>query len=136
MPHKNVSYKGIHHIGMIYIVIRGVECAESVSMRDVKRCMTLLHWFSKHLLSAKNKATEIQPMVLALAHCYYCRLGTTELRRKYLGICKHGKPYVCDLTFITINWDQLLDCYISGVIIQQTYCMRLSSMSSVRIWRQ
>ncbi len=79
-------------IGMIYKVIRGVECAESVSMRDVKRCMTLLHWFSQNLQSAKNNAlpTIIPSVVLALAHCYYCRLGTTELRRQYLGIYNHG----------------------------------------------
>jgi hypothetical protein len=68
--------------------IRFVESPESVSMRDVKRCKTLILWFSTHLKTGADSETEVQKksIVLGLAHCYYCRLCTTEQRQTYKGI--------------------------------------------------
>eukprot|EP00026_Physarum_polycephalum_P000019 Phypoly_transcript_00019.p1 GENE.Phypoly_transcript_00019~~Phypoly_transcript_00019.p1 ORF type:complete len:3090 (+),score=490.35 Phypoly_transcript_00019:142-9411(+) len=65
--------------------IRSVESPESVSMRDVKRCKTLILWFSTHLKTSADSETEVQKksIVLGLAHCYYCRLCTTEQRETY-----------------------------------------------------
>lgn len=76
--------------------IRSCEEDSSVSLRDVNRCVLLFDWFRKNLsfLSADKEwdlvgfvrthhKKELRAWILALAHCYYCRLSTPESRLKY-----------------------------------------------------
>lgn len=88
--------------------IRKFEGPESVSMRDVKRCKILILWFSSHLLTEgdlapkgrlnvptkkkdrgeliKGTTSSVRSIVLALAHCYHCRLASQDQREEYRGI--------------------------------------------------
>lgn len=67
---------------------------DAVSMRDVRRVRVLFLWFMDHKLPTtvtgfvynllgygNNKAMSC--IVLALAHCYRCRLRSTEMRQDY-----------------------------------------------------
>jgi hypothetical protein len=77
-------------------------------MRDVRRCTTLVGWFRKNLRFTEDKEAnavpkgrappqyqrnpanllddDVRAIILALSHCYYTRLGTTDLRSAYMGI--------------------------------------------------
>ena len=56
-----------------------------VSLRDVARCIYIFEWFLQHFdvpriehkpLRDQYFLYLIESMILALAHCYYYRLGT------------------------------------------------------------
>jgi hypothetical protein len=87
--------------------IREILSQESVSMRDVKRCRNLINWFLMHLqCKVENEKPrnrkgrcptkappakvpvpdELRAIILALAHCYHCRLGNAEQRKNYRNI--------------------------------------------------
>lgn len=73
---------------LILIDIRAKGSAESVSMRDVSRCCTLIAWFAKHQASTpgSSHSNMLRPIILALGHCYHSRLGTNHLREEYRNI--------------------------------------------------
>ena len=61
--------------------------ADAVSMRDVRRVKILYEWFLEHKLPSSRF---LQPMrretaciILALGHCYRCRLRSADLRQEY-----------------------------------------------------
>ncbi|KAK3605798.1 hypothetical protein CHS0354_002411 [Potamilus streckersoni] len=73
--------------------VEGTSCC--VSLRDVRRCADLTIWF-KEILNRKkklkqtshqqlysNNEVEVRSIILALAHCYHCRLIDTKERKKY-----------------------------------------------------
>jgi len=61
-----------------------------VSLRDVKRCLGLVKFFILANVPSNSTKTKAQimadavlapPLVLALAHCYYFRLPSSDMRR-------------------------------------------------------
>ena len=68
--------------------IRKTDSPESVSMRDVKRCRTLIQWFKHNLKNPKNNENKDRrtAIVLGLAHSYHSRLWKLQFRKEYCGI--------------------------------------------------
>lgn len=104
LPHRKFGLSMTHLLfPFLQRYIQSAEAEWSVSLRDIKRWLMLFDWFWAHL---KNRPLPVRgqkkrwgwmeelraggddelmrrSVVLALALCYYVRLGTPELRSKY-----------------------------------------------------
>jgi len=80
--------------------IRKHEGPSSVSLRDVKRCIDLISWFTSNLVpptdmllkdlfqsswsfERKPPPENVRAIVLALSHCYHSRLSENKIRSEY-----------------------------------------------------
>eukprot|EP01038_Epipyxis_sp_PR26KG_P006688 gene6688-9172_t len=104
--------------------IRNKFGRSSVSVRDVRRVKILVQWFiksrngrpvfvkksySRYYGGFYRDTRNVEEdggwvaMILALAHCYRCRLSNTELRHEY-DDCLSGIFHVYDKADFTGNW--------------------------------
>eukprot|EP01041_Mallomonas_annulata_P014057 gene14057-29925_t len=94
--------------------IRNIFGMSAVSMRDVRRVTILVQWFEKNKISVMQKGIfydtvsedEVySAMILALAHCYRCRLADKDLLHNYdVIIANCFRQY--RMTSITEDWIQ------------------------------
>jgi hypothetical protein len=83
--------------------VRERETDWSVSLRDVRRCIGLVEWFSENQVSPPEKSgshwrkwahslagartayvkPEVKAVILALAHCYHSRFADHDVRKEY-----------------------------------------------------
>src|SRR5688572_24284000 len=105
--------------------IRKVEEPYSVSLRDVKRAITLVKFFYKSLDNrpayrkghkyppSENPTILIRSYILALSLCYHSRLYDQELRKQYrynMGqILQYYKAYVGENMFAKVIRDEQED---------------------------
>src|SRR5437763_8573641 len=98
--------------------IRKIEEPHSVSLRDVKRAITLVKFFYKTLENRQpyrkghrypppgNPTIITRSYVLALSLCYHSRLYEHDLRKKYhreMGqILQKHKAYIGEIMFASI----------------------------------
>jgi hypothetical protein len=118
--------------------IRKVEEPHSVSLRDVKRAITLVKFFYNSLerrqtyrrghihLSSGNPTITTRSYVLALSFCYYFRLYRQDLRKQY----HHEMGQI----FQTHNFD-LEENVFAGIIReeQEYYINRMEIPSNIAI---
>jgi hypothetical protein len=91
--------------------VRKRETDWSVSLRDVRRCIGLVEWFSEHQVcvqpqrksglvaefvgwvAGRPNRVDVTPplraMILALAHCYHCRFADHDVRKEYRARIAH-----------------------------------------------
>ena len=75
-----------------------------VSLRDVYRTKTLIHWFTGWK-KANNADFKYMPIVLALAHCFMSRLASDQNRKLYLENLSNCFSNFC----ITLSADKIIE---------------------------
>eukprot|EP01062_Namystynia_karyoxenos_P054291 TRINITY_DN4457_c1_g1_i1.p1 TRINITY_DN4457_c1_g1~~TRINITY_DN4457_c1_g1_i1.p1 ORF type:complete len:3111 (+),score=983.00 TRINITY_DN4457_c1_g1_i1:397-9729(+) len=99
-----------------------------VSLRDIKRALSLVKWFSKY---GAGKATAGRhewsaPAVLGLAHVFYFRLATAQLRAELLSDLR-----LCLRTLSEskqVGWHWLFDAGVMSKVVRgtmKTLCAKL-----------